>query len=104
MTVVRPPVRFGKVVLRKNKIKNFREKPQSTTGWINGGFFIFNYKIFDFIKGDDIMLEREPLQKLVNRGQLMAFKHTGFWQCMDTMRDKQFLNKLYSAKKAPWIN
>ena len=104
MTVVRPPVRFGKVVLRKNKIKSFREKPQSTTGWINGGFFVFNYKIFDFIKGDDIMLEREPLQKLVNQGQLMAFKHTGFWQCMDTMRDKQFLNKLYKAKKAPWIS
>ena len=104
MTVVRPPVRFGKVILRKNKIKSFREKPQSTTGWINGGFFVFNYKIFDFIKGDNIMLEREPLQKLVNQGQLMAFKHIGFWQCMDTMRDKQFLNKLYRAKKAPWIS
>ena len=103
MTVVRPPVRFGKVILRKNKIKSFREKPQNTTGWINGGFFVLNYRIFDFIKDDYVMLEREPLQKLVNLGQLMAFKHTGFWQCMDTMRDKKFLNKLYRTKKAAWI-
>jgi len=103
MTVVRPPVRFGEAILKKNKIKKFREKFQNTTGWINGGFFVFNYKIFDFIKGDLIMLEREPLQKLASTGQLMAFKHTGFWQCMDTMRDKKFLHNLYKTKKAPWI-
>ena len=103
MTVVRPPVRFGKVILKKNQIRSFREKPQNTTGWINGGFFVFNYRIFNFIKGDKMMLEREPMQKLVKLNQLMAFKHTGFWQCMDTMRDKTFLNKLYRIKKAPWI-
>lgn len=103
MTVVRPPVRFGETIIKKNKIKKFQEKPQNKTGWINGGFFVFNYKIFNLIQGDQIMLEREPMKKLVKLGQLMAFKHNGFWQCMDTMRDKQFLNKLYRVKKAPWI-
>ena len=104
MTVVKPPVRFGEAVLKKNKIKKFREKPKNISGWINGGFFVFNYKIFDFIKGDKIMLEKEPLEKLAKLGQLMAFKHLGFWQCMDTMRDKNFLQKLYKTKKAPWTN
>ena len=102
MTVVRPPVRFGQVKLSKNKIKSFKEKTQSAEGWINGGFFVFNYKIFDFIKGDQIMLEREPMQQLTKIGQLIAFKHTGFWQCMDTMREKKFLDNLYRQKKAPW--
>ena len=102
MTVVRPPVRFGQVKLSKNKIKSFKEKTQSAEGWINGGFFVFNYKIFDFIKGDQIMLEKEPMQKLAKIGQLIAFKHTGFWQCMDTMREKKFLDNLYRQKKAPW--
>jgi len=104
MTVVRPPVRFGEVDLKKNRVKNFQEKPQIKKGWINGGFFVFNYKIFDFIKGDKIMLEREPLEKLTKLGQLMAFKHEGFWQCMDTPRDKEFLNKLFKEKKAPWTD
>ena len=67
-----------------------------------GGFFVFNYKIFDFIKNDQTMLEREPMQKLTKQSQLMAFKHPGFWSCMDTMRDKKFLNKLCQKKKIPW--
>ena len=102
MTAVRPLVRFGEVAIKQNQVKDFQEKPQSTKGWINGGFFVFNYKIFNFIKNDQTMLEKEPMQKLTRQSQLMAFKHPGFWSCMDTMRDKKFLNKLCQKKKIPW--
>ena len=70
--------------------------------WINGGFFVFNSEVFDFIKSDQTMLEREPLEKLAKIGELVAFKHYGFWQCMDTMRDKILLNKLWKENMAPW--
>ena len=79
------------------------EKPQVRSGWINGGFFIFNKKVFNFIKNKNVMLEREPLTKLVKAGQLVAYKHQGFWQCMDTMRDKKLLNSLIKKKLAPWM-
>ena len=102
VTAVRPPVRFGELQIAKNTVSEFKEKPQSKKGWINGGFFVFNYKVFDFIKGDKTMLEKEPLQKLAKIGQLAGFKHEGFWQCMDTMRDKAFLNKLVKQNKIPW--
>lgn len=102
LTAVRPPVRFGEIKINKNKIKSFREKPQVTSGWINGGFFVFNKKIFDYIENDNTMLEKEPLEKLVKKGQLMAYKHYGFWQCMDTLRDKIFLNKLIKSNFIPW--
>lgn len=102
LTAVRPPVRFGEIKINKNKIKSFREKPQVTSGWINGGFFVFNKKIFDYIENDNTMLEKEPLEKLVKKGQLMAYKHYGFWQCMDTLRDKNFLNKLIKSNFIPW--
>ena len=103
LTAVRPPIRFGELNLNKSKVKKFEEKPQINQGWINGGFFVFNYKIFNFIKGDQTMLEREPLEKLVSINELMAYKHEGFWQCMDTMRDKNLLNQLYRKKNIPWI-
>ena len=103
MTVVRPPVRFGEVKLKGNLISNFQEKPQSGKLWINGGFFVFNSKIFDFISNDKTMLEQEPLQKLKNKKSLYAFKHTGFWQCMDTLREKNYLNKLYKENKLKWL-
>ena len=103
VTAVRPPARFGEIVLSKNKVKSFKEKPQLKNNWINGGFFIFNSKIFNFISGDNIMLEREPFQKLTRSKNLMAFKHNGFWQCMDTMRDKNILVKMIKEKKAPWL-
>ena len=103
MTVVRPPVRFGEVKLKKNKIVQFKEKPQSSEGWINGGFFVLNSKVFDFINGDNQMFEREPIEKLTSQNQLMGFKHYDFWQCMDTIRDKNLLNSLVKNKKAPWI-
>ena len=102
LTAVRPPVRFGELKIDGSKINSFQEKPQVTHGWINGGFFVFNKEIFDFIKSDKIMLEREPMEKLAKMGQLMAYKHEGFWQCMDTLRDKIFLNKLVKSKNIPW--
>lgn len=103
MTVVRPPVRFGEVKLKNNLISSFKEKPQSSKLWINGGFFVFNSKIFKLIKNDKTMLELEPLQKLKNKKELYAFRHTGFWQCMDTLREKKYLNLLYKMKKLEWL-
>ena len=102
ITAVRPPVRFGQLKINRNKVKSFKEKPQVGQGWINGGFFIFNNEILNFIKNDQIMLEREPLEKLTKAGQLMAFEHKGFWKCMDTMRDKILLNKLWNKGDALW--
>ena len=102
ITAVRPPVRFGELKISRNKVKSFKEKPQVGQGWINGGFFIFNSEIFNFIKNDQTMLEREPLEKLTKAGQLMAYEHQGFWQCMDTMRDKILLNKLWNKGNALW--
>jgi len=102
ITAVRPPVRFGELKINRNKVKSFKEKPQVGQGWINGGFFIFNNEILNFIKNDETMLEREPLEKLTKTGQLMAFEHKGFWKCMDTMRDKILLNKLWNKGNALW--
>ena len=103
LTSVKPPARFGEVFLKGNRVKKFEEKSQLNRNWINGGFFVFNYEIFNFISGDQIMLEREPFIKLTKKKQLMAYKHHGFWQCMDTMRDKNILKKMWREKKAPWI-
>ena len=103
LTSVKPPARFGEIILNNTRVKSFKEKPQLKNNWINGGFFIFNSKIFNFISGDNIMLEREPFQKLTRSKNLMAFKHNGFWQCMDTMRDKNILVKMIKEKKAPWL-
>ena len=102
LTAVKPPARFGEIFLQGNKITKFEEKPQLNQSWINGGFFVFDYKIFKYIKNDLTMLEKEPLTKLVKLGQLKAFTHKGFWQCMDTMRDKKTLENLWNSKKAPW--
>ena len=103
MTVVRPPVRFGEVFLEQNGLVNkFQEKPQAQSGWINGGFFVFSPKIFDYIDDDTIMLERAPLERLVLDNQLMAFEHNDFWQCMDTVRDRDFLNNIWESGNAPW--
>ena len=103
MTVVRPPVRFGEVYLKGNRVFSFKEKPQITTGWINGGFFVFSSKIFNFLSKKNQMLEKQAMEKLTHKEQLMAFKHTGFWQCMDNIRDKNILNELIRSKKALWM-
>ena len=102
LTAVKPPARFGELKIKGNFVNDFKEKPQLQNNWINGGFFVFNSKIFKFIKGDSEMLEREPFQKLAKKKQLLAFKHNGFWQCMDTMRDKHIFKK-FGDKKAFWI-
>lgn len=103
VTAVRPPVRFGELIIKNNKVEEFAEKPQAGKGWINGGFFVFNKEIFNYIKDDSIMLEREPLEKLSKTGELMAYKHHDFWQCMDTIREKEILEKLWSSNNAVWL-
>jgi glucose-1-phosphate cytidylyltransferase len=103
MTVVRPPVRFGEVTIKKNRITKFKEKPQITSSWINGGFFVFSKQIFKFLSKYNEMLERKPIEKLFKKKELMAFKHHGFWQCMDTQRDKELLVNLIKEKKASWL-
>jgi glucose-1-phosphate cytidylyltransferase len=103
VTAVRPPVRFGELSIAPDqRVVSFQEKPQATEGWINGGFFVFNRAIFDFIDGDATMLERSPLERLAAEQQLMAFNHHGYWQCMDTVRDKQALEELWASGNAPW--
>ena len=102
MTIVRPPVRFGEVKTNGILIKNFHEKPQIKNTWINGGFFVFKKGIFKFLGKANEMLEKSPIEKLTKKKQLVGFKHVGFWQCMDTLRDKEFLKKLIKMKSAPW--
>ncbi len=103
LTAVRPPVRFGEIILKDDYVKSFKEKPQVKKGWINGGFFVFNYEIFNYIKNENTMLERDPMNLLVKKKNLASYKHPGFWQCMDTMRDKKFLELLIKQKKALWM-
>ncbi len=102
MTAVRPPARFGELELESNLVKSFKEKPQLNDGWINGGFFVMKKKFIDFIKDDTQMLEREPLEEITRINQLMAFKHEGFWQCMDNKRDLEKLKLLWETNP-PWI-
>jgi len=103
VTAVRPVARFGEIVLRKNKVISFKEKPQVKIGWINGGYFVMEGKIFNYIKDDKTDLEKEPLEKICNKGKLYAFKHEGFWQCMDTKREKDLLENIFKNKIRPWL-
>ena len=93
LTAVRPPARFGAIKILGKKVKTFKEKSKLDEGWINGGFFVVEPKFLNFIKGDTTFLEREPLERASKNNQLLAFKHNGFWQCMDTKRDKDFLEE-----------
>jgi glucose-1-phosphate cytidylyltransferase len=102
LTAVRPSARFGELQLNGDVVKKFEEKHQLDEGWINGGFFVIEPDFIDFIDGDDVMLEREPLEKAAELGELMAYRHEGFWQCMDTKRDNELLEDLW-ANGAPWI-
>ena len=99
LTAVRPPARFGAIKIKNNIVSYFREKSRSDEGWINGGFFVINPKFFDFIKNDQTYLEREPLEFITKKRQLAAYKHEGFWQCVDTKRDLILLNKILKNKK-----
>ena len=102
MTAVRPPARFGTMNFDGDRVTEFKEKPQTEGGWINGGFFVFEPGVFDFLSGDKTVLEQKPLENLARQSQLMAFKHDGFWQCMDTIRDKNLLEELWQSGHAPW--
>ena len=102
LTAVRPTARFGHLELKGDKIAEFSEKPQTKEGWINGAFFVLEPKVFDYIEGDQTQWEREPLENLAKDNQLMAYKHTSFWQCMDTLRDKKLLETLWQGNNAPW--
>jgi glucose-1-phosphate cytidylyltransferase len=102
LTAVRPPARFGHLQIGDDeRITEFSEKPQTGEGWINGAFFVFEPGVVDYIEGDDTQFEKEPLERLAHDGQLMAYRHSGFWQCMDTIRDKKLLEELWLTG-APW--
>lgn len=102
LTAVRPPARFGHLELDGNQIVEFSEKPQTREGWINGAFFVLEPQVFDYIDGDDTQWEKEPLERLAKEGQLMAYRHNSFWQCMDTVRDKKSLESVWESGNAPW--
>jgi glucose-1-phosphate cytidylyltransferase len=103
VTAVRPPARFGELTLNGNgQVTAFAEKPQLAEGWINGAFFVLEPGVFDYIENDMTQWEREPLERLAADGQLMAYRHESFWQCMDTLRDKVLLEQLWSSPEPPW--
>jgi glucose-1-phosphate cytidylyltransferase len=104
VTSVHPTARFGELTIDSDHyVRTFKEKPQINQGWINGGFFVLNYKVFDYIENDATVFEREPLEKLAQDGQLKTYCHEGFWQCMDTVRDRDYLNGLWNTGDAPWL-
>jgi len=102
VTSVRPQSRFGAMRLSDGAVREFSEKPHVGEGWINGGFFVFEPGVLDYLGGDEVVLEREPLERLAADGELMAFEHEGFWQPMDTLREKQILEDLWQSGGAPW--
>ena len=102
VTAVRPPARFGGLIFDGDEVASFTEKPQAGEGWINGGFLVFEPKIFDYLDGDDSSLESDALERLSKDRQLVAYRHAGFWQCMDTLRDKRLLESLWRGGHAPW--
>jgi len=102
VTVVRPPARFGNVQMDGDRVVNFTEKPQTGEGWISGGFLVFEPGVFEYLEGDDTILEAHALERLAEVGQLAAYRHEGFWQCMDTPRDMRLLHNLWDSGKPPW--
>ncbi|MAV63581.1 MAG: glucose-1-phosphate cytidylyltransferase [Candidatus Marinimicrobia bacterium] len=102
VTAVRPVARFGELQIKDKNVISFSEKPQTQKGWINGGFFVFEPEIFDYLENDNTVLEKEPLINLSSENKLAAYQHNGFWHCMDTKRDKLILDSLCNDKKPPW--
>jgi glucose-1-phosphate cytidylyltransferase len=102
VTAVRPRARFGHLDLDRDRVTAFTEKPETSEGWINGAFFVLEPEVFDYIDADDTQFEHAPLRRLASDGQLMAYKHESFWQCMDTLRDKHLLERLWDSGVAPW--
>lgn len=102
LTAVQPAGRFGELALDGSRIQSFREKPKQEAGFINGGFMVLNQKVRDYLGGDDCIFEREPMERLAVEGQLRAYLHDGFWQCMDTYREQQLLERIWRSGQAPW--
>jgi len=102
VTTVRPPARFGNLTFANDAVTNFHEKPEEGEGWINGGFFVLNRSAIDTIDGDQTVWEREPVDRLVSSGDLVGYRHFGFWSCMDTLKEKQMLDEMWESGKAPW--
>ena len=102
LTAVQPPGRYGALEFIDNKVRSFHEKPEGDNAWINGGFFVLDPAVIDLIEGDHVMWEREPLQALASQGELNSYRHSGFWQPMDTLRDRRMLEELWASGKAPW--
>lgn len=102
VTAVRPESRFGSINMEKDRVVQFIEKPQLGEGWINGGFFVFEPRVLDYIEGDSVCFEKEPIARLVSEGQLVAFRHSDFWHSMDTLRDATLLNDIWNKNRAPW--
>ena len=99
---MRPPARFGGLEFDGDLVSAFSEKPQASEGWVNGGFFILEPGVFEYLDSDQTSFEREPLERLAAQGQLAAYRHAGFWQCMDTLRDVRYLNDLWARGNPPW--
>ena len=102
VTAVQPPGRYGTIDIQGSRVINFKEKPSGDGAWVNGGFFVLEPEVFDYIEGDATLWELDPMEKLAYEGQLSVYKHSGFWQPMDTLRDKNYLEGLWAAEKAPW--
>ncbi len=102
VTTVRTPARFGRIAFAGDQVTEFYEKPENSEGWINGGYYVLNRKVIDYIEGDETIWERGPVERLARDGQLMGYRHYGFWSCMDTLKEKNFLEELWSSGKAPW--
>ena len=102
VTTVKPPARFGRIGFEGDLVTTFSEKPEDSEGWINGGFFVLNARALDYIDGDQTIWEREPLERLARDRQLVAYRHFGFWSCMDTLKEKNMLEELWASTMAPW--
>ena len=102
VTTVRPPARFGRIGYEGDLVSDFHEKPRTGEGWINGGFFVLNAKVFDYIQGDETVWEQDAVERLARDSQMMGYRHYGFWSCMDTLKEKNYLEELWSSGKAPW--
>jgi glucose-1-phosphate cytidylyltransferase len=102
MTTVRPPARFGRIGFAGDQVTDFYEKPESSEGWINGGFFVLHRHVIDYIDDDATVWEREPVERLTRGGELMGYRHYGFWSCMDTLKEKNMLEEIWASGKAPW--
>jgi glucose-1-phosphate cytidylyltransferase len=102
VTAVRPPARFGRMAFEEDRVTDFYEKPEEGEGWINGGFFVLEAATLDYIEGDDTSWEREPIERLAREGQMVSYKHKGFWSCMDTLREKNMLEEAWRSGNVPW--